>query len=55
MSPEPRGSVARAVVGGAGLLAVAVVAGAVAIATQTWLGFGLVARAVELGVRASPD
>lgn len=71
MSPEPRRSVARAVVGGAGLLAVAVVAGAVAIATQTWpvlyvagvaavaglvwLGFGLVARAVELGVRASRD
>ncbi|ALX06202.1 hypothetical protein AERYTH_16605 [Aeromicrobium erythreum] len=71
MSTEPHRSIARAVVGGAVLLVVALVAGAVAIATQTWpvlyvagvvavaglvwLGFGLVARAVELGVRASRD
>jgi hypothetical protein len=47
MSTEPRRSIARAVVGGAVLLVVALVAGAVAIATQTW--------PVLYGVRASRD
>lgn len=71
MSRTPKESIANAVSAGGTLLVAAVavgvlaiageiwpllyVAGAVAVAGLVWLGFGLVARAVELGIRASED
>jgi hypothetical protein len=71
MTIRPQQQIVRAVAAGCAVLALALTVGAVAVAVRGWvllgvagvvavggllcLGFGLVARAVELGVRASRD